>query len=134
MTMVVPNNGEGDALGYFVNKQSPQDLVLRLYKSNTTPAETDTTASYTEATFTGYASTTLAGAGWTLAEGAPSSASYAQQTFTSSAGSQNENIYGWYATRLSSGRIACSERFTTAPWNIANNGDKILITPVITAD
>jgi len=134
MTMVVPNNGEGDALGYFVNKQSPQDLVLRLYKSNTTPAETDTAGSYTEADFTGYSSVSLTGASWTLTEGAPSHADYAQQSFTSSAGSQNQDVYGWYATRTTSGRIACAERFATAPWNIANNGDKIQVTPVITAD
>lgn len=50
MTVLVPNNGEGDALKYILNFASPENLVLRLFTSNTTPAETDTTATYTEAT------------------------------------------------------------------------------------
>lgn len=134
MTMIVPNNGEGDAAEYFVNKQSPQNLVLRLYKNNITPAETDAAAAYTEADFVGYAALTLAGASWTVTEGAPTNASFAQQSFTSTAGGQNQDLYGWFATRVTSGRIACAERFPTAPWNIANSGDKVLITPVITFD
>lgn len=44
MALVIPNNGEGDALDAFVGKTLPSTLVLRLYSSNTTPAETDTAA------------------------------------------------------------------------------------------
>lgn len=135
MALLVPNNGEGDGLQYFVNKAAPENLVLRLYQSNTTPAETDVTATYTEATWTGYASATLTGASWNApSEGAPSSISYAQQTFTSSAGSQNQNNYGYFMTRATSGRIALAERFTDGPYVIVNNGDQIKITPQITLD
>jgi hypothetical protein len=134
MTLLVPNNGEGDGLSYFVNKSTPENLVLRLYSSNTTPAETDTAASYTEATFTGYAAATLTGASWVVTEGAPSSAAYAQQTFTSSAGSQSASVYGYFLTRASSGRIAYAERFSDGPYSIVNNGDQIKITPTITLD
>lgn len=134
MTLLVPNNGEGDALSYFVNKSAPQDLVLRRYSNNVTPAETDTAASYTEAAFTGYAALQLAGAGWTITEGAPSSAAHAQQTFTSTAGAQSVSCYGYYMTRLTSGRIALAERFTDGPYTIVNNGDQIKITPQITQD
>lgn len=134
MALLVPNNGEGDGLAYFLNKSAPENLILRLYKSNTTPAENDTTATYTEATFTGYVALTLTGASWTVVEGAPSSASYAQQTFTSSAGSQSESVYGYYLTRATSGRIAWSERFSDGPYVIVNNGDAIKLTPTITLD
>lgn len=134
MALLVPNNGEGDALQYFVNKATPQDLVLKLYQNNVTPGETDTAATYTEATFTGYASVSLTGANWTVTEGAPSSASYAQQTFTSSANQSQQLIYGYFLVRASSGRIAYAERFTDGPYSIANNGDAIKVTPTITMD
>lgn len=134
MALLIPNNGEGDGLKYFVNNDTPEDLVLRLFQSDTTPAETDTAVSYTEADFTGYSPITLTGAGWSISEGAPSNASYAQQTFTSTAGSQNQNVYGYYMTRSISGRLALAERFTDGPYTIVNDGDQIKITPRITAD
>lgn len=135
MALLVPNTGEVIALQYLVNKvATPENLVLHLFKSNTTPAEADVAGTYTEANFTGYASIPLTGASWTVTGGAPSSASYAQQTFTSTAGSQNQDIYGYYLTRLGSADLVYAERFTDGPYNIANNGDAIKITPTITAD
>lgn len=134
MALILPNDGEVDALSYYVNKLAPENLILRLFQNNITPAEGDTTATYTEATFTGYAAITLTGANWTITAGAPSVAAYAQQAFTSTAGSQNQPIYGYYLTRATSGRIAHAERFPDGPYNIVNNGDKINITPQITGD
>ena len=133
MALLFPNNGEGDALQYLVNRAAPENLVLRLYTSNTTPAETDTDATYTEATGFGYAALTLTGASWGApSEGAPSSIAYAQQTFTFTGALGN--VYGYYLTRATSGRIAFSERFSDGPYNIVNNGDQIKITPTITCD
>ena len=132
MPLVVPNNGEGDLLAYYVNKTAPENLVLRLFTNNVTPGETDTAATYTEATGNGYAAVTLTGASWTVTEGAPSSAAYAQQTFTFTGALGN--VYGYYLTRATSGRIAHAERFSDGPYAIANNGDQIKVTPTITAD
>lgn len=133
MALLVPNNGEGDALSYFVNKSAPENLILRLYTNNVTPSEADVTATYTEASGFGYASVTLAGASWGApSEGAPSSIAYAQQTFTFTGALGN--VYGYYLTRATSGRIAYSERFSDGPYNIVNNGDAIKITPTITCD
>ena len=133
MALLFPNNGEGDALQYLVNRAAPENLILRLYTSNTTPAETDTDATYTEATGFGYAALTLTGASWGApSEGAPSSIAYAQQTFTFTGALGN--VYGYYLTRATSGRIAFSERFSDGPYNIVNNGDQIKITPTITCD
>jgi hypothetical protein len=137
MALLVPNQGEAIVLSLLVNKTSTytqQDLKLKLYSSNTTPAETDTEATYTEATFTGYAAITLTGANWTVTEGAPSSASYAQQTFTSSAGSQSQNIYGYYLVQATSGKLVYAERFSDGPYQIVNNGDAVKVTVSITAD
>lgn len=133
MALLFPNNGEGDALQYLVNRAAPENLILRLYTSNTTPAEADVAATYTEAAGFGYAALTLTGASWDApSEGAPSSIAYAQQTFTFTGALGN--VYGYYLTRATSGRIAFSERFSDGPYNIANNGDQIKITPTITCD
>lgn len=134
MTLLVPNNGEGDILAYTVNKSAPENLVLRVFTNNITPAETDTAATYTEAAFTGYSAITLTGANWTITEGAPSNAAYPQQTFTSSAGSQSVSCYGYYLTRATSGRIAWAERFSDGPYTIVNNGDDFKVTPIFTGD
>lgn len=134
MPLVLPNNGEGDILAAAVAKAAAENLVLRLYTSNTTPAETDTTATYTEATFTGYAAITLTPASWVITEGAPSDATYPQQTFTSSADQAAQSVYGYYLTRVTSGRLAWAERFPNGPYVIANNGDNVKVTPKFTLD
>ena len=134
MALVLPNNGEGDALAAIVAKSAAENLVLRLNQNNITPAETDTAATYTEATFTGYASITLTASSWTIVEGAPSEASYPQQSFTSSADQTSQNIYGYYFTRVTSGRIAWAERFPVGPYAIATNGANIKVTPKFTQD
>ena len=135
MALLMPNDGECIALEALVNKTAPQDQKLLLYKSNTTPAETDTTATYTAADFTGYADISLSGASWGAASaGAPSSIAYAQQTFTSSAGSQNQPVYGYLVKQTTSGKLLWAERFTDGPYTIVNNGDAIKVTPTITAD
>lgn len=134
MALVTPNNGEGDALAAVVGKAAAENLKLCLYQNNITPAETDTAATYTVATFTGYADITLTAASWTVTEGAPSDASYAQQTFTSSAAQTLQNIYGYLLKRVTSGRIAWAERFPAGPYPIANNGDTVKVTPKYTYD
>jgi len=134
MSLVLINQGEADWLSMVVNKGTPENLVLRLFKSNTTPSETDTEATYTEADFTGYSAASLTGASWTVTPGAPSEASYAQQVFTSSANQTQQDIYGYCLTQSTSGRAQWAERFPAAPYPIANNGDNIGVTPKITLD
>jgi len=134
MALVLPNQGEQIALEATAGKTAGQNLVLRLFKSNTTPGESDTEATYTEADFTGYSAITFTAANWSFSGGSPSTLSYAQQTFTSSAGSQNQNVYGYYFTQATSGKLVWAERFSDGPYNIANNGDAIKITPQITLE
>jgi hypothetical protein len=137
MALVFFNQGESIALSLLVNKTgtyTQRNLILRLFKSNTTPSETDTEATYTEADFTGYSAITLTGTSWSLTPGAPSNVAYAQQTFTSSAGSQSQNVYGYYYTQATDGFAPCAERFSDGPYGIVNNGDAIKVTPTITAD
>jgi hypothetical protein len=132
MALLVPNNGEGDMLAFIVNKSTPENLVLRLFTNDITPSESDTAATYTEASGNGYSAITLTGASWTITEGAPSTASYAEQTFTFTGALGN--VYGYYLTRATSGRIAFAERFTGAPFAISTSGDQIKVTVQITLD
>lgn len=133
MSLLFPNQGEGIVLEAIVNKTAPQTLILRLYSNNKTPAETDTEADYTEAAGSGYSSISLTGASWGAASlGAPSSIAYAQQTFTLTGALGN--VYGYYLTQTTSGKLVYAERFSDGPYNIQNNGDQIKVTPTITAD
>lgn len=134
MALLVPNQGEVIALEATLNKTAPENLDLVLYKSNTTPGETDTESTYTVADFTGYATIQLTAASWTISPGAPTEAAYAQQTFASTASSQNQNVYGYYVKQRTSGKLVWVERFTDGPYQIANNGDQIKVTPKFTAD
>lgn len=127
MALLVPNVGERLCLEYLVNKGAPQNLVLRLFTNNVTPGETDTAATYTEASGFGYAALTLAGASWTVPDGGP--ASFAQQTFTFTGALGN--VYGYYLTRATGGELILAERFTDGPYNVVNNGDQIKVTPSI---
>jgi len=132
MALNVPDVGENLAVGAFVNKLTPENPVLRLYSNNITPADSDTAATYTEATFAGYASITLTGASWS----APASGvtSFAQQTFTRSSTGATENIYGYYVTQVTSGILMWSERDAAAPAAMTNSGDNIKLTPTIGAN
>lgn len=132
MPLLFPNGGENIALEALVNKTAGQNLVLRLFSNNITPAETDVAATYTEATFAGYAAITLTGANWNTGTG---TVTYnAQQTFTRSTTGTVENIYGYYCTQLASGLLVYAERDAAAPAAITNSGDNIKLTPAITAD
>jgi hypothetical protein len=133
MTIVVQNSGEVIALSYLVNKSTPENLVYRLFTNNITPSETDTAATYTEATGGGYAALTLLGSSWTITPGAPSTAAYPQQTYTfTGALTTNPDIRGYYVTRATTGDLVLSETF--AVFTPASNGDNLKLTPQITAD
>lgn len=134
MALLVTNGGENIALSYLVGRTTTvRDLIYRLFATNVTPAETDTAGSYTEATGGGYASKTLTGASWTVTNGAPTSATYAQQDWTfSGALTTNGTVYGYYVTRATDGDLVLAEAFTS--FTPTASGDKILLTPQITAD
>ncbi len=132
MTLTLVNGGEVIALEYLVNKDSPENLVLRLYQNDLTPGDTDVVGDYTEADFTGYSAITLTGASWSVSSGDPATASYAEQDFTSSADQSAQTIYGYFLTRVTGGELVWAERFPNSQV-IQNNGDRISITARITA-
>jgi len=132
MALLFPNQGEQLALSHILNKTAPENLTLRLFQNNYTPIETTIETDLTEATFTGYSAISLTAANWTIPDGGP--ATYAEQTFTSTAGSQNQDVYGYYLTQDTSGKLLYAELFTDGPYNIANDQDKINVTLSVGAD
>lgn len=135
MTIVVPNEGEVNALEAFL---TDENQTLRLFANNITPAETDTTGTYTEAAGGGYAAKTLtgtlSGSTWTVTAGAPSSGAYPEQTWTfTGALTTNPTVYGYYLEGATSGDLLWAERAASS-FTPANNGDTIDLTPTITAD
>lgn len=133
MPLVCPDAGEVLLANNWLNKVAPQDQSLRLYKNNITPAETDVAGTYTEADFPGYAAIGLVGADWTVTPGAPTNASTAVKTFTQTAVNA-QNIYGYNIRQAVSGILMVAERFSAAPFALANSGDSISVTPTITFD
>lgn len=132
MPLNFPDVGENLVLGMITNRTAPENLVLRLYRNNITPSDTDTAGTYTEAVFPGYAAITLTGASWNAPSGG-SIAYGAQQTFTCS-GTATDDIYGYYVTQATSGVLLYSERDASAPFAVRNSGDNIGITPAIGAN
>lgn len=128
MTLVLVNGGEVIVVDATTTKTAGQNLILGLYKSNTTLAEATVVADLTAANFTGYSATTLTAASWTTTPGAPTNTTYPQVTFTSSAGSQSQAVYGYYLTQVTSGLLVWAETFSDGPYTITNNGDTIKVT------
>lgn len=135
MSLVVPDAAEVVWLKNVLNHTAPQNLVLKLYKNNHNPAEGDTESDYTEADFTGYSALTLTGSSWSVSSsGGVTTASYAQQTFTSSADQSTQSVYGYYLVQASSGKIMWAEKFSDGPYPISFNGDDIKVTPKVTLE
>lgn len=132
MAGILVDGGETAMLELIVNKQvTTENLVLRLYQNDHTPADSDTTAQYTEATFTGYAGITTTGASWVTSGTTPTQVAYPQQTFSSTADQAAQTIYGAYTTRVTTGDLVHAERFPN-PTTIQSNGDAVNVTATLT--
>lgn len=125
MAIMLQDSGALEMLeSYFL----ANDLTIKLFTSNTIPADTDTAGTYTEAAGGGYASKTLATTDCTVAVVSDiATASYPQLVWTfTGALTGNASIYGYYIVD-GSGTIIFSERGASA-YQPANNGDEYKIT------
>lgn len=128
MSLLAPNEGDVQLLTKMLQSALSVDenYTLKLYSNNVTPSKTDTSATYTEATFTGYAAKTLTRAGW----GTPTTTSnvttstYAQQSWSPTT---SQTIYGYYVLGATSGKVLWAELFAAA--RSLNNGDTLNLTP-----
>ncbi len=130
MAFAFVNTGRKIVTEAFINKTATQNLSLRLFTNNITPADTTVATDLVQATFTGYAAATLNGATWGAANtGRPSVSSYPIQTFTSSVTQATQQIYGYYIVQATSGILLGLERFVDAPIPITNLNDFVTVTP-----
>lgn len=132
MALNVPDEGENLILEMLTNKTAAQNLVLKLYKNNITPSDTDVTATFTEAVFPGYSAITLTGASWGAASGGTITYG-SQQTFTCS-GTATDDIYGYFIIQTTSTKLMWAEKDASAPFAVRNSGDAVKITPTISAN
>lgn len=131
MALLVPDVGEVELLKAALGVTAMGAThTLKLYTNNVTPGESDTAGSYTGAAGSGYADKSLTATSWSVATAAGTTeGTYAQQTwtFTGALG----NVYGYFIIRADTGVLLWAERFSDGPYNIANNGDEIRLTPKI---
>lgn len=122
MALKVPNEGELELLDKMLLDALSVDenYILRLYRVNRTPADSDTTANYTEANFTNYAAKTLTRAGWNAASTVSNKAesSYGtQQSWTS--GTAGNTIFGYYVVAATSNKLLWAEKFNLQDHKLA---------------
>lgn len=144
MPLVVTNEGEVQLLSELLGQGTRSDWTLKLYKTNTTPAETDTHVSPTgtEADFTNYASKTLtrsiSGSTWsTPASGAPTGGWSAESAVAESAygsaaqtwtcGATGNTVYGYRIHDATNSKLIGAELFGTA--RTLASGDTLNLTP-----
>lgn len=135
MALLVPDVGEVLFLKWCLNNAVPENQSLRLFVNNITPAESDTAASYTEATGGGYAAKSLTGSSWTVATASGiTSGTYASQVWTFTGPlTTNPNIYGYFMKGATSGTLLFAEAAVT-PYTPASSGDTYTVNPVVTLD
>jgi hypothetical protein len=135
MALVVPDAAESLILEMALNKTAAENQLLKLFINDVTPIEGHTEANYTEMSTQGYVAKSLTGSSWTLTQGNPTVAEYAQQTWTFDGTGGETNVYGYFVVQASSGAILWVERFfENSYFIIANNGDTIKVTPRLTGE
>jgi hypothetical protein len=128
-TWLIPNEGKTRWLDLAIGGGTPTDTTfdVKLFQNNYTPTDSDTSASYTEATFTGYASVSVARSTYaasTIGSNIATSVSSATPTFTCTGGSA-QTIYGAYVVGHTSGKVFAAVRFDNAR-TMANGSVEVL--------
>lgn len=137
-SLVVPSVAERIMLQNILNKELPQNLVLKLYQNDRVPRPGDVAANYQEANFIGYSAAVLSGDQWKLDNGMPVGAVGETQVFASKADQPGQAIFGYYVVQADSGLLMWAERFVPhsvfgdVPVVIAQNRASIAVTPVLT--
>lgn len=126
MALVLPDAGERAILDMALSDAAPEAQDLRLYENDITPAEGDTTATYTEATIAGYAEKNLARATWNAAatNAGVTSKTYPEQTFNFTG---TGTIYGYFLVKATANTLLWAEEVYPSG-QVFNNGDSFKLT------
>lgn len=132
MALILTDVGATAILESYLNKSEPSggdNLTLKLFVTDVTPADTQITSAYTEAVGGGYAAKTLSAASWTIqttagiAEGV-----YADQVFTfTGALTTNPAVYGYFVVDADNTLIWAEKRGST--FTPSENGDNLTVRP-----
>ncbi len=136
MSIMSPNEGKQEILARVLyGNAGSENLSLRLFKNNVTPAETDTTATYTVANFTGYSNQTLtssqAAGTWPVPTVASNLASSTYATTITWTATSDQTIYGYFIVGASSGKTYFSQAFASPKSLVGADSDQISIIPKI---
>lgn len=137
MALLVPDVGEVELLKRLLyGNAGSENGTLKLYKTNVTPAESDTAASYTVADFTGYSDKTLtssqSGATWAVPTTSTGTTSSTYGTTLSWSPTTSQTVYGYYVVGATSTVLWWAELFASAK-NLSN-GDTLNLTAKIQLD
>jgi hypothetical protein len=124
MAFTTPQEGEVQMLNLILNKAAGEELNLRLFSNNVSPGETDTIATYTICSGSGYADINLAHASFTVTGANPSTFAYPQQTFTLSGAL---TAWGYVVQGATSSKVYFAENFGSA-FTIPSGGGTIKVT------
>lgn len=113
---VFPDEGKIELLKRLLySDASAEDMTMKLFSNNHTPDPGDTSASYTEATFTGYSAKTLtssqSGGTWAVPTIVDNKAKSTYGTTPSWTPSSSETLHGWYILGASSGKVYVAQLF-----------------------
>jgi len=139
MSLMIPNEGKiWAAKRVLYSNAGSEDMSLRLFKNNITPAETDVLATYTIADFTGYASVTLTSSQSAGTWAVPTTSSNigfstygTNATYTASATGSDQTVYGVYYAAPTAGICFASQAFGAGKplVGLTGAGDSITVTP-----
>lgn len=132
MSVIVPIVSDIQILGEMLGAQS---FRLKLFQNNYTPVVGSVLASFTEATFSGYAAGIITAGGWTapVNDGTGRAISNnALFTFSNTTGAIGNNIYGYFVTDAGGTKLYWAERFGVAPVDMMTAGKVLNIIPVLT--
>ena len=126
MALVMADVGEVVNLNSMLRTTTPESQTLKLYSSNTTPAEGDTAATFTESAAPGYAAVALTRGTWAAAATAAgvTSTTYSQQTFSFTG---TGTIYGYFVVGTTSTVLLWAE-LMFAGGQVFNNLDQYKLT------
>lgn len=129
MPFKVPNEGEVEFLKILITDTA--NWWVKLYQNPRTPTDGDTTANYTEATFTGY-NGNQSPTNWTVPaiDGSGMARTTADPLDFDFTGGPPQTIYGYYVINTA-GKLLWAEQFMP-PVNLTAPGDKITLTPSLT--
>ena len=128
-TIYIPDCGKNKLVELILGLDLAEDLLLKLFTNDLTITDSTVASDFTEMSGHGYAAKTLTMANWgtpSVTDGQAIS-TYAQQTWTFTAGSL-VNVYGYYVVMATTGTLLWACKFGAAK-PIQYDGETISVTP-----